>query len=270
LLSLFAKTFLNNILISECYSYLCVVCVIICRYLLANILIVLPVYNEEKQLVAGVNTLLAFLKKSKFPYTYTILIVDNASTDATLKIGKSLAGILKNVQYLRLEKKGRGLALRTAWRTAKKYACACYMDVDLSTDLKHLRTLIDAIVVQKYDLAVGNRLGTHSLVEGRTFFRELFSRTYNLLLRIVFMKKIPDAQCGFKAINPKSFLKIESTIRNNNWFFDTELLLIMYHCNMRVTAVDVHWVDDPDSQVALSSCILEYVRGILRMRFTLW
>ncbi len=79
---------------------------------MACVLIVLPVYNEEKQLAASVRTLIDFLKSSRFPYTYTILIADNIRTDATARIGRRLAQALRTVRYLRLETRGRGFALR--------------------------------------------------------------------------------------------------------------------------------------------------------------
>jgi len=235
-----------------------------------KVLITMPVFNEEKCLAKNIKKLDSFLQQSKFPYAYTIMIADNASIDKTPKIGKSLEN--SRIKYLRLERKGRGFALKKSWNIAlkSKYYAACYMDIDLSTDLKYIRPLIDAIIQDKYDVAIGNRLGKHSKVIGRTFKRELLSRFYNLILKIVFWSSIADYQCGFKAVNLKSFQKLVKEIENNKWFFDTELVLLACKRHMRVKPVDVKWVDDYDSRVKIVSTVTQYFKAIARMRLKFW
>jgi glycosyltransferase involved in cell wall biosynthesis len=235
-----------------------------------KVLITMPVYNEEKCLARSINKLDSFLQRTKFPYKYTIVIADNASSDRTPKIGKSLES--SRIRYLRLERKGRGFALKKSWDLALKsrYYAACYMDIDLSTDLNYIHPLIDAIIKDKYDVAIGNRLGRHSKVIGRTIKREILSRFYNLILRVVFWSSIADYQCGFKAVNLKSFSKLVKEIENNKWFFDTELVLLACKRHMRVKPVDVKWVDDYDSRVKIVSTVTQYFQAILRMRLKFW
>src|SRR3954452_16381894 len=95
--------------------------------------IVVPVYNEQAQLERSVRRLHRFLRDG-FPFTWSIVIADNASTDETPRIAERLAADLSDVRALRLERKGRGHALRVAWK-ASTAEVVCYMDVDLSTDL---------------------------------------------------------------------------------------------------------------------------------------
>ena len=95
--------------------------------------VVLPVYNEERDLPGSVETLVGYLK-SNAPWAWRILVADNASTDSTLAVAKDLAEAYPVVQVLHLNEKGRGPALRTAW-LASDADVVCYMDVDLSTDL---------------------------------------------------------------------------------------------------------------------------------------
>src|SRR5690242_812733 len=95
--------------------------------------VVIPVYNEERDLVPSVRRLHLFLEE-EFPLPARITIVDNASTDATWPLARMLADDLPGVRAVRLEEKGRGRALRAAWETSDAPVLA-YMDVDLSTDL---------------------------------------------------------------------------------------------------------------------------------------
>ena len=105
--------------------------------------LVIPVYNEEDALGPGIKTLVDFLG-SNLPNPWQITIADNASSDGTRMIGESLSRQHPHVHYLHLPQKGRGRALRTAW-LASGADILSYMDVDLSTDLRHFPTLIQAV-----------------------------------------------------------------------------------------------------------------------------
>ena len=56
-------------------------------------------------------------------------------------------------------------------------------------------------------------------------------------------------------------------IENNNWFFDTELLLIANKRGYRIRSVPVKWDDDPNSTVKVASTAAEDIKGLLRLRF---
>jgi len=76
--------------------------------------IVLPIYNEQAALEASVRRVHAFTTTALW-VPWRITIADNASSDASPVIARRLASELSGVQYLRLERKGRGRALRSAW-----------------------------------------------------------------------------------------------------------------------------------------------------------
>ena len=76
--------------------------------------VVVPVYNEQAALEDSIRRLHDFLSES-FPFTWRIVVADNASTDGTPSIAAALADELDGVTHLRLDRKGRGLALREAW-----------------------------------------------------------------------------------------------------------------------------------------------------------
>ncbi|GAA4967432.1 hypothetical protein GCM10023238_39170 [Streptomyces heliomycini] len=76
--------------------------------------VVIPVYNEEKDLKPCVRRLHEHLTRT-FPYAFRITIADNASTDGTPHVAGRLAERFPRVRSVRLEQKGRGRALRTVW-----------------------------------------------------------------------------------------------------------------------------------------------------------
>jgi putative flippase GtrA len=224
--------------------------------------ITVPVYNEEHVLEGSIKRLHEYLTV-RFPFDWTIVIADNASTDRTLEVACGLAERLDSVEVLHLDEKGRGRALRASWSASDAHI-VCYLDVDLSTGLDALLPLVAPLVTGHSDLAVGSRLSSGSAVARRPK-RELISRCYNLLLRLVFAVRFRDAQCGFKAARTEVVKQLLPAVSDDAWFFDTELLLLAEHNGLRVHEVPVDWVDDPDSRVDIRSTALDDLRGVRRM-----
>jgi putative flippase GtrA len=227
--------------------------------------VVVPVYNEERTLVASVERLHAFLTGG-FPFAWRITIVDNASTDGTWLCATRLARDLSNVTARHLDEQGRGRALRAAWSDSDAPVLA-YMDVDLSTDLAALLPLVAPLVSGHSDVAIGSRLTPDSSV-ARHPKRELFSRVYNLLLRTVFASRVRDAQCGFKAVRAEVARRLLPAVRDDGWFFDTELLLLAERNGLRIHQLPVDWVDDADSRVQVLRTAFADLAGACRMAWT--
>jgi putative flippase GtrA len=224
--------------------------------------IVIPVYNEELVLDRNVRCLHRYLKES-FPFSFTITIADNASTDATFTIAQRLAAELAEVRAVHLDLKGRGRALRHVWAQSSADVVA-YMDVDLSTSLDAFLPLVAPLLSGHSDLAIGSRLSRGSAVV-RGPKRELISRGYNVLLHTVMAARFSDAQCGFKAGRTEIVQALLPDVEDNAWFFDTELLLLAENNGLRIHEVPVDWVDDPDSRVNIAQTIREDLRGMLRV-----
>ena len=226
--------------------------------------IVIPVYNEEKELEANIMTLFNFCNKKMNGYSWHITIADNASMDNTPVIASTLAKKHTNISLFRLEQKGRGRAVKRVWSDAKTDYCV-YMDLDLSTDLIHLQNILTALR-NGYDVAVGSRLAKGAKVEGRTWVRELTSRTLNFFfIQLFFRTSFTDAQCGFKAVNRKVVDNLIPHVKDNDWFFDGELLILAEKSGYRIFEEPVHWVDNPGSTVRLISTIWGDIKVMTRL-----
>ena len=224
--------------------------------------IVIPVHNEERALAGCVRTLHGHLRR-RFPFPWRITIADNASTDRTLPLARRLAARLPGVGVVHLDRKGRGLALRTVWGASDADIVA-YMDVDLSTGLDGLLPLIAPLASGHSDLAIGSRLAPGArTVRGPR--RELISRCYNALLRTFLGVRFSDAQCGFKAARTEAVRPLLAVTRDDSWFFDTELLVLAEHNGLRIHQVPVDWVEDLDTRVEVVRTALEDLRGMGRL-----
>lgn len=225
--------------------------------------IVLPVYNEQEELEEHALRLRDFLKRSLHDFSWRITITDNASTDKTSQIAQNLSRKYPEINFLKLEEKGRGRAVKRAWgdRIADIFA---YMDIDLSTDLKHFPPLVRKLM-DGYDIAIGSRLLRGSVVKGRTLKREVISHTYNLLIKILFWTKFSDAQCGFKAATRQVVEELIPKIQDNEWFFDSELLIVGEKSGYKIYEEPVTWVDNPGSTVRVLGTIKGDLKGLWRL-----
>jgi glycosyltransferase involved in cell wall biosynthesis len=232
---------------------------------LPSVDVVIPVLNEEQALPRSVPTLAGFLE-ANYRGPWSIVIADNGSTDGTLAVAKGLAATDARVRWIHLDQRGRGRALRRAWLESDADIVS-YMDVDLSTDLEAFPKLVVAIA-EGADVAIGSRLMRGARVEKRTLKREITSRGYNLLIRLMFPTSgIIDAQCGFKAVRREAAQQLVPRIKDNAWFFDTELLLLARRFGYSLAQVPVHWTDDPDSRVRVIRTAWEDIKGLFRVRF---
>ncbi|MBA3473734.1 MAG: glycosyltransferase family 2 protein [Rubrobacter sp.] len=232
-------------------------------YRQVSVEVVVPVYNEERALPESIRALCAYLE-TYFPYRWSVIIADNASTDATLSVAEGLASIYPQVSVLHLEEKGRGRALKAAW-SASEADIVAYMDVDLSTNLWSFLPLVAPLATGHSDVAIGSRLLRGAMVT-RQWKRELISRCYNLLIKTLFNNRFSDAQCGFKAVKRGVAQELLPQIEDSEWFFDTELLLLAEERSYRISEVPVDWIEDLDSRVDVASTALEDVKGLLRVR----
>ncbi len=227
--------------------------------------IVIPVYNEAHVLADSIGKLRAYLIEHSFPYTWRIVVADNASTDTTLEAAQQLAQQFDDVGVIHLDEKGRGRALKKAWLESPAAAMS-YMDVDLSTGLDALLPLARAVLEEGYDVATGSRMTRGSRIT-RSLRREITSRGLITLIKLLFFSKLSDTQCGFKAISRQAAQELLPQVENNGWFFDTELLLLAEKGGSRVKDIPVHWIEDTDSRVNVRKTVMEDLQGLARMRF---
>ncbi len=231
---------------------------------LPTVEIVVPTHNEAHVLESSITRLHQFLVE-RFPLPWKITIADNGSTDGTSVVARRLARTIPGVSVLVLPAAGRGGALRAAWMRSNAEIVA-YTDVDLSTDLDALFPLVAPLISGHSDVAVGSRLAWGSRTDRGTK-REVISRTYNRLLRVALRTPVRDAQCGFKAMSADVARRLLPVVRDDGWFFDTELIIRAKRAGLRVFEVPVDWVDDDDSRVNILRTSWDDLRGVARLAF---
>ena len=230
--------------------------------------IVVPVYNEQAELGSSIVLLMELLNRPNAKMqgvTWQIVIADNASNDQTWDIAMALPRDYPNaVRAVRIPAKGRGRALKTAWGTSQARVMA-YMDVDLSTDTNQIPELIIPILEGSADVAFGSRLLPESHIE-RCLKRDVISRTYNFMLQHYLHVSFKDAQCGFKAISSDARDALLDSIEDNEWFFDTELLVRAERLGIATREIPVRWREDPGTTVHIIATVRKDLQGMYRLK----
>lgn len=230
--------------------------------------IVIPVYNEEVELGSSIVMLVDQLKKLELlpaPITAQIVIADNASSDRTWNLACSLTETFPAyVRAVRIPEKGRGRALKTAWLSSQARVLA-YMDVDLSTDIAQIPQLLGPILEGNADICFGSRLMPTSQVQ-RCVKREFISRTYNRMLQRYLHVGFRDAQCGFKAISAEAAHALLPSVEDNEWFFDTELLVLAERLGVAMSEFPVRWKEDVNSTVHIADTVRKDLAGMRRLK----
>ena len=224
--------------------------------------IVVPVLNEEKILQKSITTLDEYMAKH-LPYRYQITIADNGSQDKTLEIANNLAEKYQSVRVVSLAERGRGRALKQVWQNSPADILT-YMDVDLSTSLGDFLPMIQPLVAGEAGVAIGSRL-TGGSKTTRGLKREFISRCYNNIIQWTSGTKFSDAQCGFKAMRWDVAAKFLPKIKDNEWFFDTELLIKTEQAGVPIYEQPVTWIEDTDSRVKIVKTAVDDLKGLYRV-----
>lgn len=225
--------------------------------------VVIPAFNEEDRIGATLNSICDYLGKQ--PYTSEVIVVDDGSRDRTAeRAAESLRG-MESRAILRLPRNmGKGAAVKEGvMKAAGKFIL--FSDADLSTPIEELDKFWPWMD-QGFDVVIGSRALAGADIQVRqSFFRELMGKTFNVFVRRLLMKGIPDTQCGFKLFRGDAAKSIFSRVAIDGFSFDVEAL---YLCRRdhRIRQVPVIWRNSPQSKVRIVRSSLGMLWDLLRIR----
>lgn len=232
-----------------------------------SIEITIPILNEEGTLDAQVRKAHQYILDNLRGFSpITLILADNGSTDSTSDIARSLEQELAGVRYLRLDKKGVGRALKASWGQSKADFVG-YMDLDLATDLQYLQPALETLRTNQADIVTGSRLAKGARVVGRSALRNFTSRSFNLIVKIIFRTSFSDGMCGFKFLKRSCLENIRKAgAVSDGWFFATEILVVGDYLGYRIFDLPVLWRDDPNSKVKIGKLAVEYLIAMRMLR----
>ena len=227
--------------------------------------IIFPVLNEKLRLEKGVTRTVAYLKGIGFD-DYEIIIVDNGSEDETPQIAERLCAKYPTVHYERIQIRGVGAAFRRGVEVSHGDIVG-YMDIDLSTNIKHLGEVIH-IFERMPEVAYinGSRFAKEFQTRGRKWYRKITSQGLLILLKVFLGMKSTDAICGFTFVRRGTALGlIEGCSRDNGWFYMIEFLLRAEKRGVKILDYPVEWQEDYNTTVKIFKTICNYLVQIARL-----
>ena len=230
------------------------------------ITIIIPAYNEKNRIKYAAETTIRVL--INITTDYEIIIVEDGSNDGTYEISSKLEEKTPNIRLLHSDIRcGKGFALKKGIKAAKGDVIG-FIDADLSTDMSYMPELIDAIRVEGYDISIGSRLKYTSKTE-RSKKRSIASTIYNLSVRWILGSRFYDHQCGFKAFKRSSIYEIIDQIKDEQWFWDTEMLIKAQRNGYKIKEIPVRWSDADATSLNFFKDGLVMGLKILRLRWDL-
>ena len=210
--------------------------------------VVIPAFNEEKNILSTLKKVESFLINYK--KSYEILVMDDGSTDATVSIATTFANTNPKIKIVPLIHKGKANAVIQGLKKAQgKYIL--FSDADLATPIEELKKLLHYITDQKYDISIGSREGVGAVRKDEPLYRHIMGRIFNYLVQIVLIKGINDTQCGFKLFTYESAKTIIKKMKLYSdapeikvakvTAFDTEILFLAKKLGYKVKSVPVEW-----------------------------
>ena len=232
--------------------------------------ILFPVLNEKKRLESGITRTVEYLQKIVYE-DYEIIIVDNGSEDETPEIAKALCERYPKVRFERINVRGVGAAFRRGVELAQGEIIG-YMDIDLSTNIKHLGEALHIFKTQP-DVAYinGSRFAAESDTQGRKWYRKITSQGLLILLKLFLGMKSTDAICGFTFARRNVVQELVAAgSQDNGWFYMIEFLLRAEKRGINVLDYPVEWQDDHNTTVKVFKTICNYMVQITRLWITFY
>lgn len=199
--------------------------------------IILPCYNEAQILEETVKTIQRILDQTV--YQYEIIIAEDASTDGTDRIAKQLAAGSEKIVWLHRDQRiGRGSAVADAIKKSRG-AIVGFLDADLEAPAHYILPLVLA-VKDGADIAVGVR---YLHLKWYDFFLKptklLSHYGYMWLLRKMLRTNLQDTEAGFKFFNRQKILPVLDEIRDQHWFWDTEVMVRPYLKGYKIKEIPI-------------------------------
>ncbi|MFC1662684.1 glycosyltransferase family 2 protein [Patescibacteria group bacterium] len=229
--------------------------------------LILPIYNEGIKLSKNLDNISRTLGIAGI--NYEIILIDDASQDDSAQRAKNFAQSNDRVVFYQHEKNmGRGRTVMDGFSKAKGQIIS-FIDVDCEVSPIYLLEFVnDMLNNNKVDVITGRRIYTFSISK---MLRPLFSMIYRVLIRVMLGVKLLDTETGYKLFRNSSYQSIASFLKNNDWFWDTEVMTVSALAGLKIQERNVLFVRDHDkkSSVRLIPDIIKYLKAMMKFRRTI-
>ncbi|OGE65096.1 hypothetical protein A3I48_02445 [Candidatus Daviesbacteria bacterium RIFCSPLOWO2_02_FULL_36_7] len=236
-----------------------------------KISIIIPAYNEEKNLKRGVLSEVGnYLEQLKIDYE--VIIVDDGSSDASVEIIKKYISKNRNFRLIQNQHGGKAIAVTTGM-LAGEGEIILFTDMDQATPISQVEKFMPKFE-EGYEIVIGSRHGR----QGAPAVRKLSAWGFSVLRGLILGLPFKDTQCGFKAFSKVSVDKILPRIKSEwgvvhfkggavNAGFDVEILYLAKKYGLKIAEVDVEWQYVDTERVQVIKDALAAIYDMFRIRW---
>lgn len=224
--------------------------------------LVIPAYNESLRLAAGFERLRPVLEELD-PEDIEVIVVDDGSSDDTMRVAQAVYGHLPHVRFVRQpENRGKGAAVRLGISVASAPNVIA-TDADLSIRPIHLPEII--LALRESALVPGSR---ENLDDGgyNGFVRTVAGRVFNRLVRHYTGTKLRDTQCGCKGfqLGPARVLGLLGFF--DRFVYDAEMFYLADQLGLAIRPIPVTWDDIAGSTIHVGRDSLQMILDLRTLR----
>lgn len=224
--------------------------------------VIIPAHNEERRLPDTLEQVVRFLRASA--WTWEVLVIENGSADGTFAVAQEFAARNPGVRALRLDERGKGLAVRTGMLAATgQYRFMC--DADLSMPITELPRFLPPALTGA-DIVIASREAPGAVRYDEPVYRHLGGRLINFTIRLLALPGLQDTQCGFKCFTAAAAADLFGCQTIPGWSFDIELLYVARLRGYHITELPIPWTFNPESKLRVVHDALRMVLDILAVR----
>jgi len=196
-----------------------------------RIAVVMPAYNEAKLIRGVLEGIPSFVDH--------VIVVDDASIDATTEIVRVFRGPVELIQHE--TNQGVGAAIATGCRRALFLGAdlTAVMAADGQMDPVDLPALLAPLIAGDADYVKGNRLDWPAASEMMPWHRWLGNHVFSLLTRRAIGLDVQDSQCGYAAMNRRTQQALDWERLWNGYGYPNDVLSWLKVCGLRVQDVPV-------------------------------
>lgn len=205
--------------------------------------IIIPAYNEELRIQESLDKINEYF--SEKDYSTEILVVDDGSSDDTIKIAEKNEFVKVVPQPKNM---GKGAAVRRGMLEAGG-TYRIFSDADLSTPIYETDKILNELN-DGYEVSIGSRAVDYSSIKKhQPFYREFMGKTFNKIVQTMVINGISDTQCGFKGFTEKAANDIFRDAKIDGFGFDVEILYLANKKGYNIKEVSVEWYNDERSKI---------------------
>lgn len=196
-----------------------------------KIAVLIPCYNESATVAKVVRDYREVLPEA------TVYVYDNNSTDGTDELARAAGAV---VRYER--RQGKGNVIRTMFRDIEAQ-CYLMIDGDDTYPAEDARAMVDKVLVDGYDMVVGDRLSSTYFTENNRPFHNSGNVLVRKLVNSFFKGNVTDIMTGYRAFS-RLFVK-SFPVLSKGFEIETEMTIHALDKNLALASVPVGYRDRP-------------------------